>query len=248
MLYHYTLLKDQNKINNVKVGTIPCIVLLILSYFSNGILHIITFEKTLPACNQPKLSKNVTWLIVLVSWERILPLLIFDIPWPTQQIASDEHHSVNRQSNGIVIKHMQICDWNFRWIFTHAGSNPAVLTVAVLCHVYRGIQGKKCGTIIVKAEELNNCRVRMDVHSVLLFLSCIISHTCFLLSWSVFTYMERSSNGSRGKGPFDLCWIFHWTLEHNKIPAKVLICFKTAVKKLLIQLFQFEHKNVRLVE
>lgn len=24
---------------------------------------------------------------------------------------------------------------------------------------YRGIPGKKCGTIIVKAEELNNCRV-----------------------------------------------------------------------------------------
>uniref|UniRef100_A0A3Q3W508 C2 domain-containing protein n=1 Tax=Mola mola TaxID=94237 RepID=A0A3Q3W508_MOLML len=35
------------------------------------------------------------------------------------------------------------------------------LFTPVLCCAYRGIQGKKCGTIIVKAEELNNCRVMM---------------------------------------------------------------------------------------
>lgn len=37
-------------------------------------------------------------------------------------------------------------------------SDYYTFSVVLFCS-YRGIQGKKCGTIIVKAEELNNCRV-----------------------------------------------------------------------------------------
>lgn len=49
---------------------------------------------------------------------------------------------------------------------------------------YRGIQGKKCGTIIVKAEELNNCRVRTDEHS-LKSLCCPVSFV-FLYLFCIF--------------------------------------------------------------
>lgn len=40
-------------------------------------------------------------------------------------------------------------------------SDYYTFSVVLFCS-YRGIQGKKCGTIIVKAEELNNCRVSVS--------------------------------------------------------------------------------------
>lgn len=40
--------------------------------------------------------------------------------------------------------------------------------------------------------------------------------------------------------------MFNRNLEHNRIPAKVCIYLKTAVKKPLVQLFKFKHKDVRL--
>lgn len=43
------------------------------------------------------------------------------------------------------------------------------VTLLLFCVAYRGIPGKKCGTIIVKAEELNNCRVSMDLHFFFLY-------------------------------------------------------------------------------
>lgn len=64
-----------------------------------------------------------------------------------------------------------------------------VISLPLLCRVffyaYRGIQGKKCGTIIVKAEELNNCRVSMDLH-LLKSLCCFLVSLLFLYVFSIY--------------------------------------------------------------
>lgn len=67
----------------------------------------------------------------------------------------------------------------------------------------RGIPGKKCGTIIVKAEELNNCRVRYMFY-IYIYIVLGIAGSCHAVAlhdtWVVQCGLSLDNSVSVGKG------------------------------------------------
>lgn len=74
---------------------------------------------------------------------------------------------------------------------TERCSNTRFSLVSV---VFRGIPGKKCGTIIVKAEELNNCRVNNNSHTWTVFLLLLFQHFSFKsINWFFSLWFNQES-------------------------------------------------------